>query len=227
VYHPCTKREGYNMEFIPAKTIISGYTENNPWFGNNYSMNIYKGCCHGCIYCDSRSEDLLNSIKRHSPVLVKHTVTTADDSLCSKIEPNAPAASRRFEAVRDLSMNGIFTGILLMPVLPFLEDNEDNISNIIDLAYEKGAKFIYPAFGVTLRQNQREWFYSKIDEHFPSIRQKYVKQYGNSYKCASPRAKELWKFFRSRCDRLGILYKMSDIINEYQQNYLYEQISMF
>ena len=306
MYHPCTKREGYNMEFIPAKTIISGYTENNPWFGNNYNMNIYKGCCHGCIYCDSRSEcyridefdkvmakenalaiiarelkskrrtgvigmgamsdpynpfeeqyrltrgalelinshrfgvsidtksdlvtrdiDLLNSIKRHSPVLVKHTVTTADDSLCSKIEPNAPAASRRFEAVRELSMNGIFTGILLMPVLPFLEDNEDNISNIIDLAYEKGAKFIYPAFGVTLRQNQREWFYSKIDEHFPSIRQKYVKQYGNSYKCTSPRAKELWKFFKSRCDRLGILYKMADIINEYQQNYLYEQISMF
>lgn len=294
------------MEFIPAKTIISGYTENNPWFGNNYNMNIYKGCCHGCIYCDSRSEcyridefdkvrakentlaiiarelkskrrtgvtgmgamsdpynpfeeqyrltrgalelinthrfgvsiatksdlvtrdiDLLSSIKKHSPVLVKLTVTTADDALCSKIEPYAPVASRRFKAVRELSLNGIFTGILLMPVLPFLEDNEDNISNIIDLAYENGTKFIYPAFGVTLRQNQREWFYNKIDEHFPSIRQKYVKQYGNSYKCSSPRAKELWKFFKSRCDQLGILYKMADIINEYQQNYLYEQISMF
>ena len=305
MYH-VSKERVYIMEFIPAKTIISGYTENNSWFGNNYNMNIYKGCCHGCIYCDSRSEcyridefdkvrakenalaiiarelkskrrtgvigmgamsdpynpfeeqyrltrgalelinthrfgvsiatksdlvtrdiDLLNSIKKHSPVLVKITVTTADDALCSKIEPHAPVSSGRFEAVRELSENGIFTGILLMPVLPFLEDNEDNISNIIDLAYEKGAKFIYPAFGVTLRQNQREWFYSKIDEHFPSIRQKYVKQYGNSYKCASPRAKELWKFFRSRCDRLGILYKMSDIINEYQQNYLYEQISMF
>ncbi|NLK71630.1 MAG: radical SAM protein [Clostridiales bacterium] len=294
------------MEFIPAKTIISGYTENNPWFGNNYNMNIYKGCCHGCIYCDSRSEcyridefdkvrakentlaiiarelkskrrtgvigmgamsdpynpfeeqyrltrgalelinthrfgvsiatksdlvtrdiDLLSSIKKHSPVLVKLTVTTADDALCSKIEPYAPVASRRFKAVRELSLNGIFTGILLMPVLPFLEDNEDNISNIIDLAYENGTKFIYPAFGVTLRQNQREWFYNKIDEHFPSIRQKYVIQYGNSYKCSSPRAKELWKFFKSRCDQLGILYKMADIINEYQQNYLYEQISMF
>ena len=44
------------MDFVPAKTIISGYAENNMWFGCNYNMNIYKGCCHGCIYCDSRSE---------------------------------------------------------------------------------------------------------------------------------------------------------------------------
>ncbi|MDD4336623.1 MAG: radical SAM protein, partial [Firmicutes bacterium] len=36
------------MEFIPAKTIISGYSEGNLWFGDNYNMNIYKGCCHGC-----------------------------------------------------------------------------------------------------------------------------------------------------------------------------------
>ena len=44
------------MELIPAKSIISAYKENNNWFGTNYNMNIYKGCCHGCIYCDSRSE---------------------------------------------------------------------------------------------------------------------------------------------------------------------------
>lgn len=44
------------MEFISAKTIISGYSENENWFGINYNMNIYKGCSHGCIYCDSRSE---------------------------------------------------------------------------------------------------------------------------------------------------------------------------
>jgi DNA repair photolyase len=245
----------FNMEFIPAKTIISGYSEGNLWFGDNYNMNIYKGCCHGCIYCDSRSEcyriddfdqvrakdnalaligrelrgkrrkgvvgtgamsdpynlyeqeyrltrgalelidangfgasiatksdlvtrdiDVLSSIKTHSPVLVKITVTTADDELCRKVEPRAPVASRRFSAIRQLAAGGIFTGILLMPVLPFIEDNEENVVSIIRLAGEAGARFIYPSFGVTLRQNQREWYYSKLDEHFPGLRQKYVKQ---------------------------------------------------
>ncbi|MDD3921582.1 MAG: radical SAM protein, partial [Eubacteriales bacterium] len=44
------------LQFVPAKTLLSGYAENNNWFGMHYNMNIYRGCCHGCIYCDSRSE---------------------------------------------------------------------------------------------------------------------------------------------------------------------------
>ena len=44
------------MEWIPAKNIISGYATDSGWFGCNYNMNIYRGCSHGCIYCDSRSE---------------------------------------------------------------------------------------------------------------------------------------------------------------------------
>lgn len=294
------------MKLISAKTIISGYADNNPWFGNNYNMNIYKGCCHGCIYCDSRSEcygvenfdevrakenalsiiarelkskrrtgvigtgamsdpyntfekeyrltrgslelinahgfgvsiatksplitrdiDLLRLIKNHSPVLVKITITTADDMLCKKIEPDVAVSSRRFSVIRELSENGIFAGILLMPVLPFLEDNDNNISKIIHLAYKNGARFIYPAFGVTLRQNQREWYYKKLDEHFPGLKQRYINHFGNAYECPSPRAKALWQLFKKECDRFGILYKMEDIINAYKQGYVYNQLSLF
>ena len=279
------------MEFIPAKTIVSGYAEHNAWFGNNYNMNIYKGCCHGCIYCDSRSEcyridnfdtvrakkdalalinkelkskkrtgvvgtgamsdpynplekeycltrgaleliningfgvsiatksslvirdiDILKKIKTHSPVLVKITITTYDDELCKKIEPNVGVASKRFSAIKELSDNGIFAGILLMPVLPFLEDNEDNIVGIVNLAHESGAKFIYSAFGVTLRQNQRDWYYKKLDEKFSGIKQKYLEKFKNDYECRSPKAKELWQIFKRECDKFGILYKMNDII---------------
>ena len=294
------------MEFVAAKTIISGYAEHNAWFGNNYTMNIYKGCCHGCIYCDSRSEcyrienfdvvrakkdalalinkelkskkktgvigtgamsdpynplekeysltrgalelinihgfgvsiatksslitrdiDVLKKIKSHSPVLVKITVTTCDDELCKKIEPNVGVASKRFSAIKELSDNGIFAGILLMPVLPFLEDNEENIRGIVKFAHESGAKFIYPAFGMTLRQNQRDWYFKKLDENFPGIKQKYVQQFRNDYECRSPRAKELWKLFQQECDRFRILYKMKDIISAYKNVYEENQISMF
>lgn len=294
------------MEFITAKTVISGYAEHNDWFGKNYNMNIYKGCNHGCIYCDSRSEcyridnfdtvrakkdalalinkelkskqktgvigtgamsdpynpfekeysltrgalelinihgfgvsiatksnlitrdiDILRKIKSHSPVIIKITITTCDDSLCKRIEPNAQISSKRFSAIKELSDNGIFTGILLMPVLPFLEDNEENIRGMVNLAYENGAKFIYPAFGVTLRQNQREWFYKKLDEEFPGIKQKYIQQFRNDYECRSPKAKVLWQLFQHECDRLGILYKMRDIIVAYKRGYEENQLSLF
>ncbi|OOM78508.1 radical SAM superfamily protein [Clostridium puniceum] len=294
------------MEFVATKTIVSGYAEHNAWFGNNYNMNIYKGCCHGCIYCDSRSEcyridnfdtvrakkdalalinkelkskkktgivgtgamsdpynplekeycltrgalelinthgfgvsiatksglvtrdiDVLKKIKNHSPVLVKITITTCDDELCKKIEPNVGPASKRFSAIKELSDNDIFTGILLMPVLPFLEDNEDNILGIVKLAYENGAKFIYPAFGVTLRQNQRDWYYKKLDENFSGIKQKYLEQFKNDYECRSPKAKELWQVFKKECNKFGILYKMKDIITAYKIGYEDGQISMF
>ncbi|MFW2489299.1 SPL family radical SAM protein [Clostridium chromiireducens] len=294
------------MEFIDAKTIISGYRESSTWFGNNYNMNIYKGCCHGCIYCDSRSEcyridnfdmvrakkdalalinkelrskkrtgvigtgamsdpynpfekeykltrgalelinahgfgvslitksdlitrdiDILKEISSHSPVLVKITITTSSDELSKKIESNVSASSKRFSAIKQLSESGIFSGILLMPVLPFLEDNEENIEGIVKLAYENGAKFIYPAFGVTLRQNQRDWYYKKLDERFPGIKQKYIEEFGNNYECRSPKAKVLWKLFEMECDRFGILYSMNDIIESYKKGYENDQLSLF
>lgn len=294
------------MEFISAKQILSARKNNENWFGTNYNMNIYKGCNHGCIYCDSRSDcyqikdfdivrgkenaieiinselkskrkkgvigtgamsdpynpletqykltrgalelvnrynfgiaiatksdliirdiDILKQIKAHSPVIVKITITTAEDDLCKKIEPFAPSPSRRFEAIRTLSENGIFTGILLMPVLPFIEDNKENIIKIINLAAENGAKFIYPAFGVTLRDSQREYLYKKLDENFKGTRQKYIKEFGLAYNCSSPRGKELWQLFKLECDRLEMLYKMKDIIKGYKEAYEEEQLSLF
>jgi DNA repair photolyase len=175
----------------------------------------------------TRDIDILKEIQLHSPVLIKLTVTTCDDELCKKIESNVAISSKRFAAIKELSDHGIFAGILLMPVLPFLEDNENNIKGIISLAHESGAKFIYPAFGVTLRQNQREWYYRKLDEKFPVLKQKYMQQFGNAYECRSPKAKELWQLFKKECDHHGILYRMEDIIKCYKQGYEITQLSLF
>ncbi|PKM72927.1 MAG: radical SAM protein [Firmicutes bacterium HGW-Firmicutes-16] len=294
------------MNYIPAKTIVSGYAEQNAWFGCNYNMNIYKGCCHGCIYCDSRSEcygvenfdevrakenaletigrelrskrrtgvigtgamsdpynpfekeleltrdalelidrfgygvaiatksdlivrdiDILKEIAKHSPVLIKITVTTADDELCQKVEPRAPISSERFKAIERLSDSGLFAGVLLMPVLPFIEDTEENIAAIVERAHQSGARFIYPAFGVTMRQNQRDWFYNKLDELFPSVKEKYIKAFGNSYECRCPNHKELRELFRRKCEEYGIIYRMSEIISAYKSGYSNNQLSLF
>jgi len=294
------------VEYIEAKTILSGYAENNNWFGLHYNMNLYKGCCHGCIYCDSRSEcyrieefdkvrakkdaleilereletkrktgtigvgamsdtynpfekeleitrgalklidkyrygvglstksslitrdiDIFKSISQHSPVLAMFTVTTADDELCRIVEPNASLTSERLKALKEISSAGIFSGILMMPILPFIEDNVENIVSIVDMTQENGGKYIYPGFGVTLRQNQRAWYYYALDKNFPGLKQKYIDEYGNRYECSIKNYEQISKAFRERCDKYGIIYRMKDIIEYSRSGYNKEQISFF
>lgn len=296
------------IEYIPAKTMITTVKKPNTWFGMHYNMNIYRGCSHGCIYCDSRSDcygveefdrvrakkdalllirdelrrktkrgvigtgsmsdpynpweakleltrhalelcdafgfgisiatkstllardmDILEQIKEHSPVLCKVTITTTDNALAEKIEPHVPSSDDRFSLVHSLSSKGLFSGILLMPVLPFLEDSEDNIRGIVEKAAEAGAKFIYPAFGMTLRANQKQWYYKKLEELFPNkgLPALYERQFGNEYTCTSKHAKTLWNFFTEECSKRQLYYKMEDIIHAYQNPYKIEQMRLF
>lgn len=296
------------MEYIPAKTMIIRSKRPDYWFGTDYTMNIYKGCSHGCIYCDSRSNcygidsfdtvrakenalelirdelrrkvkkgvvatgamsdpynpfekelkltrhalelcnayeygvaiatkstllardaDVLQDISEHSPVLCKVTITTSDDDMASKIEPGVLPSSKRFALIRELTDKGIYTGILLMPVLPFLEDSDQNIRQIIAMAQAAGAKFIYPAFGMTLRENQRTWYYQKLEQLFPNqgLAKRYEERFGSRYECRSPRARQLWKIFAEECQKAGILYQMKDIIASYKRPYKMEQLSLF
>lgn len=294
------------MEYIPAKTILSARAKNNGWFGADFNMNLYKGCCHGCIYCDSRSEcygverfdtvrakenaltilerelkskrgtgvvgtgamsdpynlfertlgltggalallerygfglclatksdlvlrdaPILERMARKTPVLIKFTVTCADDRLATLLEPHVSLPSERFAAIRALSGRGIFTGILMMPVLPFIEDTPENVTDIVRKAAEAGARFIYPAFGVTLRQNQRDWFYLKLDALFPGVKQQYIERFGNAYECRSPAAGRLWTVFKKECDARGILYAMDDIVAAYKTPYETPQLTLF
>lgn len=293
------------MEYVKAKTILQK-NKSSEWFGNDYNMNLYRGCCHGCIYCDSRSEcyhvedfdtvkakgncipilrdelrrkvktgvigtgamsdpynpfekterltekalmlidafnfgvtvitksDLITrdteiylQIAEHSPVLCKMTVTAADDKLCSLVEPNVCPSSKRFEALAKLSQSGLKTGITLMPVLPFIEDDPRNITDIVRTAHECGVNYIYPAFGMTLRANQREYYFQRLDERFPGLSDKYRRRYGNYYRCTCPNVKELWKIFTGECEKYGIIYEMKAIIADYKRGYGDTALSFF
>ncbi|MFR5601574.1 MAG: radical SAM protein [Lachnospiraceae bacterium] len=294
-------------QYVQAKTIVTK-TKSSQWFGIDYNMNIYRGCSHGCIYCDSRSDcyqieefdqvkvkedalriirddlrrkvrtgvvgtgamsdpynpwerelnltrhalelidafgfgaaiatkstmllrdvDILAGIREHSPVLLKVTITTADDVLAKKIEPGVPVSSKRFQMIAALRKENLFSGILLMPVLPFLEDEEKGILTLVKHAHDAGANFIYPAFGMTLRGNQREWYFQQLNRLFPGqgLVERYIRTYQNQYECRSPKAASLWKAFSGACEQYRILYQMKDIIHAYRKNYEITQLNIF
>ena len=174
-----------------------------------------------------RDADILRDIQEHSPVIVKITITAADDGLSKMVEPRAPPSSERFAAVQTLCSRGVYTGVLMMPVLPFIEDTEDNIVNLVRMAKASGARFIYPAFGVTLRAGNREYFYEHLDKQFPGIKEMYIKRYDTRYNCSSPKAKKLWNIFAEECARLELRYRMKDIITDYKRKYYAQQLSLF
>lgn len=295
------------MEYVKAVHLLHR-NKSTAWFGTDHTFNIYRGCCHGCVYCDSRSacygvedfdtvrakadalhilrDDLQRKVKpgvvctgsmsdpynpfeaelnltgralqlldayqfgvavatksdlivrdipalgqigAHSPVICKITVTTTDDALAARLEPRAPSPTRRLAAVRALSRAGIFTGVLLMPVLPFLEDSVENVLAVADAAAAAGAKFVYPAFGMTMRENQRQYYLEALERLFPGedLSRRYLHRYGERYECPSPRAKALWEAFSARCRALGLLCEMKHIVSASRRGYGERQLSFF
>jgi DNA repair photolyase len=154
-------------------------------------------------------------------------VTTADEALAAKVEPGAPPPVRRFAALEKLAEAGIKTGVLLMPVLPFLEDSEKNVTDVVNRAADKGARFVYAYFGVTLRQNQREWYYAALERIAPGLKERYAARYGERYSCLSPKASRLKEAFEAACERRGLLWTMPAIIQDYQLPYRTDQMTLF
>ena len=268
---------------IRAKVLLSHVKQPDDWFGLKYNMNLYRGCQHRCIYCDSRSEcyridhfdtevlikgnaipllreelaskrvkgtigtgsmndpympleadldltgraldviaefrfpvhvmtksDLvlrdLDTLCRINQVYaaVSFTITTADDELGKKLEPGAPPVSKRFRAMKVLADHGIRTGVTMMPVLPFIEDNDQNVRQIVEQARACGASYIIPWFGMSLRDRQRAYYYERLDQLFPGLRREYQRVYGDQYSCQSRNADRLTTLFEELCERHGI-----------------------
>jgi DNA repair photolyase len=268
---------------IQAKVLLSHVRQPDTWFGLKYNMNLYRGCQHRCIYCDSRSEcyrienfdgevlvkanaiELLREelarkrvkgtiglgsmndpymplerevnltgraleliaqfgftvhvmtksdlILRDLDTLceineryatVSFTITTADDELGKKLEPGAPLVSARFRAMRAIADRGVQTGVSLMPVLPFIEDTEENIAAIVRKTHEHGGSYIIPSFGMTMRDRQRTYYYGRLDHLFPGLREKYERAYGDRYHCLVPNADRLEEVFYELCEQYSL-----------------------
>ena len=290
------------MHFVDAKGILSGS-------GGYYGMNLYRGCSHGCIYCDSRSAcyqfthpfedievkrnapelleaalrskrrpcmigtgsmsdpymhceeslrltrrclelllrygfgaaiqtksdrilqdiELLDAINRKARCVVQMTLTTWDDELCGIVEPNVCSTKRRVEVLAELQRRGIPTVVWLCPILPFLNDTEENIRAILDACVRTGVKgVICFGMGLTLRDGDREYYYAALDRHFPGLKQEYIARYGTAYELPSPNAERLMALFTDICRENGILCTPEEcfaFIREFPERY--EQLSMF
>ncbi len=290
------------MHFVDAKGILTsnlGYT----------GMNVYRGCSHGCIYCDSRSKcyqfthpfedievkrnapelleqalrskrkkcmigtgamsdpymhceeelrltrrcleiilkygfgaavqtksdrilrdiDLLDEINRSAKCVVQMTLTTYDDDLCRILEPNVCNTRRRIEVLEQMRERGIPTVVWLTPILPYLNDTEENIASILNECARVGVKGVIDfGMGLTLREGDREYYYAALDRHFPGMKERYITRYGNAYELPSPNAKKLKAVFRQICREHGILSTPDEcfrFINELPEKY--PQMSMF
>lgn len=279
------------MHYVQAKAILSARN----------GMNLYRGCQHGCIYCDSRSlcyqmnhrfedievkenaiqlleqalkakrkkcmigtgamtdpyiplemklqmtrralevinrfgfgiaiqtksdrilrdMDLLLSINRQSKAVVQMTLTTQDEALCRIVEPAVCTTAARVNALKQFRDAGIPTVVWLSPLLPYLNDTPENIQGILESCREAGVKGVISfGMGLTLRDGNREYYYSALDRHFPGLKDIYIREYGNAYELPSPRWNELTRLYHETCEKYGIWHDNARIFRylaEYEE----------
>lgn len=289
------------MHEVQAKTILSAQN----------GMNLYRGCTHGCIYCDARSTcyqmnhvfedievkinapqlleqalrrkrkpcmigtgamcdpylhaeaklgltrkclelidhygfgvsiltksdlilrdlDLLKRIHQKTKCVVQMTMTTYDESLCKILEPNVCTTKRRAEVLNILRDEGIPTICWMTPILPFINDTEENIQGL--LSYCKEAKvygILLFGIGVTLRDGDRQYFYKKLDEHFPGMKKRYIETYGNAYSLPSPNRQQLMKLMKEECHAHNIVLNPNELfqyMKTFEDKWAGEQLSLF
>ena len=271
------------MHYVTAKGI----------FTSDYGINLYRGCTHGCIYCDSRSQiyqmnhkfedievkenaiellkkelirrkpcmigtgamtdpyiplesrlefvrkalqlvyrygfgwacitksdlvlrdiDLLRKINEKTKAVVQVTITTADDELCRLVEPNVCPTSRRVEVLNKLNEANIPTVVWLCPILPHINDTEENINTILDWCIDANVKGVLNmGMGLSLREGNREYFYEMLDERFPGVKEKYIDEFGDSYFIHSKDNRRLRSILRKRCEENGIMHNQDEIFS--------------
>ena len=166
-----------------------------------------------------RDIDILANINKKAKCIVEITLTAFDENLCKIIEPNVCGTKRRFEVLKTMRDNGIQTIAWLCPFLPFINDTEENLLGLLDYCIEAGVYGImWWGAGMTLREGNREYFYSKLDEHFPGLKEKYQKKYGLNYNIASDNNNKLMKLFYGICEKKKIVCN-NDKLFEYMRTF--------
>ena len=289
------------MHTVQAKSLLNAKN----------GMNVYRGCLHGCIYCDTRSDcyqikhdfedvevkinapelleealkkkrqrcmigtgsmcdpyipiekelkitrkcleliekygfgtavltksnlimrdlDLLKKINDKTKAVVQMTLTTFDEELCKILEPAVCTTRERVEVLSAMKEEGIPTIVWMCPILPFINDTEDNINRILDSCFACGVKGIMTfGIGLSLRDGSRQYFYQQLDRHFPGLKEKYIECYGNDYHIPSPSYKKLTRLFHARCKEHNVMTNEPEIfsyVERFEEKNKPVQMSLF
>ena len=178
-----------------------------------------------------RDIDILESIHKKTKCIVAMTLTTCDEELCKKLEPNVCTTKERFQVLMEMKKRGIPTIVWLDPFLPFINDTEENLRGLMNYCIEAGVYGIMNfGIGLTLREGSREYFYKQLDRLFPGMKERYIEAYGNSYEVNSPDNDRLMKIFTNLCDENSIVYDKEELfryMREYKNKQIGTQISLF
>lgn len=289
------------MHYVKAKGILSP----------DNGMNLYRGCTHGCIYCDSRSKcyqmnhafedievkenalellekalltkrnpcmigtgamtdpyiplednlqmtrgalemidkhgfgvaiqtksarilrdlDVLKRINEKTKAVIQMTLTTQNDDLCRILEPNVSVTSERVAALKQFREAGIPTVVWLCPILPYINDTRENIEGILESCIDAGVKGVLCFnMGLTLREGNREYFYARLDRHFPGLKEQYIREFGSRYECNSPRNMELMRLYHKTCEKAGLMHDIPGIftyLHTFEAKEIHPQMSFF
>lgn len=178
-----------------------------------------------------RDLDILQRINSRTKAVVQMTLTTMDENLCRIVEPNVATTQHRVAALKAFRDAGIPTVVWLCPILPFLNDTEENIRGILNCCADAGVKGIIQfGMGLTLREGNREYFYEKLDKHFPGLKARYIQTYGNAYELPSPRAGALDRVFHETCEKYGLWHDNDRIfryVGTFEKKEQVTQLSLF
>ena len=178
-----------------------------------------------------RDLDILKRINEKTKCVVQMTLTTYNEQLCRELEPNVSTTKERYEALKILHQEGIPTVVWLCPILPFINDTEENLYGILNYCIEAKVYGITNfGMGMTLRDGNRGYFYKQLERLFPGLKEKYIACYGNQYILPSPNEKRLSEIFSQTCDKHHIVHdsdKIFEYLRTYEEKDKCEQLSLF
>lgn len=131
-----------------------------------------------------RDIDLLKKINEKKRVIVSFSLSSARDDISKHFEPVASSPSQRLEAAKQLKKAGITVGIFLLPVIPFVTDSKEIITDTLEKVQNANADFIIFG-GMTLKEGrQKDFFYNTLGESYLELIPSYKSIYrGDHWGC--------------------------------------------
>ncbi len=127
--------------------------------------------------------ELLNSIGKKSWCSVSVTITTTSEEVSRFVEKRVPLPSARFDIIKKIKSvsTSIQTGVLMLPVIPYLTDSEENLESLVKASKQAGADYLLFGGGMTMRDIQALWFLKHLENEFPELISKYEHLYKFRY----------------------------------------------